>query len=262
MNNDPIVFELPRAKGKPQSYHGKKDVCPFCHPEMLTNIYEQKNDMIWLRNKYPTLRHTKQTVLIESAQHDGDISNYSSEHNHQLMRFSLHCFKQMQMDQRYQSVVWYKNFGPHSGGSLSHPHMQIVGFEQLNAYKYIHENNFTGYQIFAQEGLEVNIAQHPVQGYIELNVNLLSEKEIDLWADWIQVAAQFILRRLFNGRIDSYNLFFYPRADGGICAKLINHFETPPYFTGYKLSQVDDEKTLLNVSQRLQKFWQNKKALS
>lgn len=265
MNNDPIVFELPIAKDKPHSYRAKEkdSSCPFCNPESLTDIYEQQGEMIWLHNKFPTLRDTKQTVLIESSDHLGDISTYSSAYNRKLMRFSRHCFEEMLHNlhnPQYESVVWYKNFGPRSGGSLVHPHMQIVGFKNLNAYKYIHQNNFSGFTVFAKKGLEVNIARHPIQGYIEFNVNLLAESGIDLWSDWIQTAAQFILQKLFNGRVDSYNLFFYPREDGGLCAKLINRFEAPPYFVGYKLSQVDDEETLKSVRDRLIDFAQNKKA--
>lgn len=214
--------------------------------------------MIWLHNKFPTLKDTLQTVLIESSQHDGDISNYSQQHNRELMAFAMACFRKMLADPQFKSVVCYKNFGPNSGGSLSHPHMQIVGFEKEDAYKYIHPNNFEGYTAFEDDNVEVNVADHPVQGYIEFNANLRQDAGLNLWADWIQVIAKFILTQMFNGRVDSYNLFFYPRQDGGICAKLVNRFSAPPYFVGYKLSQVDDPNTLVNEVKRLQAYWKQK----
>lgn len=263
MKNEPLVFELSVAKGKPQSYiknrgikgKQKKKVCPFCDVAHLTNIYRRDGDLIWLKNKYPTLRDTLQTVLIESHDHLGDISTYSKEYNRKMIKFALACFEKMQKSQKYESVVWYKNYGPHSGGSLIHPHMQIVGFEHENGYKYIHENNFEGVTVFKNENLDVNVAQHPVQGYTELNINTLNKKDLNLWADWIQSGVKYMLNIMYNSRCDSYNLFFYPRKDGGYCAKLITRFEAPPYFVGYKLSQVNDETTLHNEAERFRKFF-------
>lgn len=257
MNNDPLVFQLSVAKNKPQSYRKdkKKNVCPFCDVASLTDIYKKEDDIIWLHNKYPTLRDTVQTVLIESSDHNGDISTYTKEHNRKLMRFSLDCFDQMNQDTNYESVVWYKNYGPHSGGSLIHPHMQIVGFKHEDGYKYIHPNNFEGKTLFDEDGVEVNIAEHPVRGYTELNINLIDRIGVDLWADWLQSGAKYLLNVMYNGRCDSYNLFFYPRNDGGICAKFITRFEAPPYFVGYKLSQVNDEITLDKEAHRFRKFY-------
>ncbi|KRK91957.1 DUF4931 domain-containing protein [Companilactobacillus futsaii] len=52
-NKDVLVFEIEQAKGKPRDVEKKKkkDYCPFCDTKNLTNIIEQKNDMIWLENK-------------------------------------------------------------------------------------------------------------------------------------------------------------------------------------------------------------------
>lgn len=260
MNNDPIVFQLNAAKDKPQSYRKtkkKKNVCPFCDVETLTDIYKRQGDMIWLHNKYPTLRDTIQTVLIESHDHNGDISIYTREHNRKLMKFALSCFETMNDSNDYRSVLWYKNFGPHSGGSLSHPHMQIVGFKHENGYKYIQPDNFEGESLFKSKNVEVNIAKHPVQGYTELNINLLNKNDLNLWADWIQSGSKYMLNIMYDGRCDSYNLFFYPRKDGGICAKFITRFEAPPYFVGYKLSQVNDGIALDKEARRFRKFFDN-----
>lgn len=258
MENDPIVFELKMAKNKPQSYRKvpkTKKICPFCDVKHLTDIYKKDGEFIWLHNKFPTLRDTKQTVLIESSDHNGDIATYSQEYNRKLMRFALSCFQEMVSSGKYQSVLWYKNYGPHSGGSLIHPHMQIVGLEHEDGYKYIQPNNFEGETLFKNQDVEVNIAQHPVQGYTELNINALTLNDLDLWADWIQSGVKYMLNIMYNGRCDSYNLFFYPREDGGICAKLIMRFEAPPYFVGYKLSQVNDELTLHKEAKRFRQFF-------
>lgn len=258
MENEPLVFQMKVAKNKPQSYRKRTkahNYCPFCDVAHLTDIYRQEGELIWLHNKYPTLRDTQQTVLIESHDHHGDLSTYSRQHNRHLMRFALACFRHMQQSRQYRSVLWYKNFGPHAGGSLAHPHMQIVGLKKENGYKYIHPNNFEGKTLFQNKEVKVNIAQHPVQGYTEINVNNLTQGAPALWADWLQISAKYMLQIMYNGRCDSYNLFFYPRLDGGICGKFITRFEAPPYFVGYKLSQVNDELTLDKEAHRLHRFF-------
>lgn len=133
--------------------------------------------------------------------------------------------------------------------------MQIVGLKHENGYKYIHSNNFEGKTVFQNQDVEVNVAQHPVQGYEELNINALTRADLDLWADWIQSGVKYMLNIMYQGRCDSYNLFFYPRTKGGICAKLITRFEAPPYFVGYKLSQVNDEVTLAKEARRFRTFY-------
>lgn len=260
MKNDPIIFELAVAHDKPSSFRkDKSHVCPFCDVDNLIDVYEKDGPMIWLHNRFPTLRDTVQTVLVESDDHDGDVTNYSQEYNRKLMHFALHCFEKMHHDPQYRSVLWYKNFGPLSAGSLSHPHMQIVGLEKEDGYKYIQANNFTGVEVFKDNKVEVNFSTHPVQGYQEINLNLLDKSAIDEWADWIQAGAQYTLERMYNGRCTSYNLFFYPRPDGGICCKIVPRFYASPYFVGYKLSQCNDEKTLNREVENLRNFVSEKK---
>ena len=264
MNNDPLIFELATAQGKPSSFRKDKDhTCPFCDIKNLTDIYKKEGEFIWLHNRFPTLKDTLQTVLIESADHYGDISNYSKEHNRKLMRFSLQCFQQVVASNKYKSVLWYKNFGPLSGGSLIHPHMQIVGLEHEDGYKYIHENNFMGITAFENENVEVNLATHPVQGYQEININLkklVQDNAIGLWADWIQKSVKYILNEMYSGRCNSYNLFFYPYQQDQtgnylrLCCKVIPRFYASPYFVGYKLSQCNDEGTLKKEALNLSKF--------
>ncbi len=258
MENDPLVFDVNIAKEKPNSYRKVKNQadCPFCEVDQLSNIYRQKGDMIWLRNKYPTLRDTLQTVLIESSDHQGDLTTYSQQQNRELLRFSLECFNLLRSEGKYRSILWYKNFGPQSGGSLVHPHMQIVGLKKQDGYHYVSERNFQGITLFDDRNVEVNIAQYPIQGYVEFNVNLHNNQGLDVWADWIQTCAKYLLNVLSNGRCDSYNLFFYPRQKEAICAKLIARFSASPYFVGYKLSQVDNDEKLVIEAEQLKQFYQ------
>src|SRR5699024_12324445 len=78
--------------------------------------------------------------------------------------------------------------------------MQIVGLYKEDGYKYIHENNFTGITVFKTNNMEVNFATHPVQGFQELNVNLIDKNGLNLWADWIQYAIRYTLEEMYGGK--------------------------------------------------------------
>lgn len=68
---------------------------PFCDTEGLANIIQRDGDCIWLENKFKTLWATRQTVLIESANHDADLVTYEPDELHHVMRFALGCWQQM-----------------------------------------------------------------------------------------------------------------------------------------------------------------------
>lgn len=260
MDRDPLVYTYSIGKRKPYDYDFgnrqgyQSNGCPFCDPEHLTNIYDRAGDMIWLKNKYPTLQDTDQTILIESSDHQGDISTYTRQENRQLMKFALNCFHEMYLSGRYRSVLWYKNFGPKSDGSLTHPHMQIVGLLKKDGYDAIREDNFTGFPVVQKGQVEMNISKRPVQGYQEVNIVTWDNQDLDTWNDLIQKGTQYMRSVLSHG-VDSYNLFFYPiKAGKGTCCKIIPRFYASPYFVGYKISQVDDSDTLEWEAMRLRGF--------
>ena len=69
-----LVFDVQQASGKPDDNRRPGTACPFCDTEGLANIIRRDGDCIWLENKFKTLRATRQTVLIESADHDADLN--------------------------------------------------------------------------------------------------------------------------------------------------------------------------------------------
>lgn len=259
-DKEPLIYTYSIGKRKPYDYdYGNRQsnvagICPFCDVRNLTDIYEQQGDMIWLHNKYPTLQDTMQTILIESSDHQGDVSTFTREENRQLMKFALACFQKMYQNPAYKSVLWYQNFGPKSDGSLTHPHMQLVGLYNKDGYQDVDESNFTGYEVVQKGQVEMNISDHPVQGYQEVNIVTWNNQDLDVWADLIQKGTQYMRSVLSHG-VDSYNLFFYPISSGqGTCCKIIPRFYASPYFVGYKISQVDDQQTLLWEAERLKGF--------
>ena len=255
-----LVFDVQQANGKPDDNRRPGTACPFCDTEGLTDIIRRDGDCIWLENKFKTLRATRQTVLIESADHDADLVTYAPDELHHVMRFALGCWQQMIDSQQYRSVLMYKNKGPLSGGSLVHPHMQIVGLEQEDGYTSLTSANFEGINVWQQGRISVNISTEPIMGFFEINVSApqgiaasddtRDQAEADLFADAIQVALRYILHEHHGGRAESYNLFFYHMSDRTI-AKALPRWVVSPYFVGYRLAQVNAETTLDVDAERL-----------
>ena len=169
---EPVVFEVGVSRKKPENIRNRANPCPFCDVDGLVNIFRREGDRIWLMNKYRTLERTVQTVLIESAQHEGDISTYGRDENRGVFRFAMECFYQMRADARFKSVVMFKNYGPLSGGSLLHPHLQIVGFEQTEAYAHIAPAHFAGIPVYKHDDVAVTLSDHPLMGFVEINIGI------------------------------------------------------------------------------------------
>lgn len=126
-----------------------------------------KETLFRLENKYQTIENSFQTLIIESSDHNGDFSNYSYDYCRKLLAYAVSKLFLMEKSGKYESVAMFKNFGELSGGSLRHPHMQIVGFENENIYSSISKQNFKG--ICVQQSscgsAEVNISLHPIMGF-------------------------------------------------------------------------------------------------
>lgn len=261
--NAPLVFLNKVARGKPENVRHTDGYCPFCDREHLENILRKDGDCIWLVNKYRTLEDTMQTVLIESTDHEGDPSNYTIEENRHVFRFALSCWGEMLHSQRYASVLMYKNFGPNSGGSLRHPHFQLVGLNHKDGYEHVPANVFEGLEVLREGRRQVTISTHPVMGFVEINLMVPEvegpEEATASDASWLADATRQTTRYLlgdYHGHgCTSYNLFFYRSAgeEGRtrVICKVVPRWITSPYYVGYRLAQVDCTETLEAVASAL-----------
>lgn len=234
-----LVFRTAIGRQKPNSIVNKKTPCPFCDRDQLEDIIEEQGSIIWLKNKYPVLQDSFQTVIIESDQCDGEISKYSKEHLYRLIQFGVQRWIRFEESGRFRSAIFFKNHGPLSGGSIAHPHMQIVGLTHINAYRDIREDHFDGLLIHSSKYTSFNLSTKPRAGFIEFNILLDDLDDINQMADYIQIAAHYILNRLPYS-CQSYNLFFY-RIGTKIAVKLIPRFITSPLYIGYSIAQVPDD---------------------
>lgn len=231
-----LRFNTHIGKDKPYTIGNQGDPCPFCDRSQLAEILDERHPIIFLKNKYPVLENTFQTVIIETDQCDAEFSTYPPEHLHTLMRFGVEKWQELIASGEFTSVVFYKNHGPHSGGSLRHPHMQIVGLQAIDYRENIVETDFQGIVLDAEPGVEFNLSTHPRMGFTEFNVVLRDRDRLDRMADYLQVATHYVLHR-FHAQCSSYNMFFYEYA-GGIAAKVIPRFVVGPLFVGFSIPQV------------------------
>ena len=254
MNINLIHFDTSVGVKKPRTMlKSSIDSCPFCDVEHLTDIIEIEGDMIFLKNKYVVIEGSDQFVIIEGSECHSDMPRYSKEKMHRLIRFGLKHWKNLLDSGKYEDVLFFKNYGELSGGTIRHPHMQLVGFPKLNRDLLFDPIELHGEIIFESDGVEINISTTPRVGFGEINIippagNFIDSKSLDTFADFIQIGIDYLTKH-FRKDLSSYNIFFYHRENSEgidqIYTKLIPRFATSPYFVGYNIHFVPNNvKTL------------------
>lgn len=236
-----LHFYTQVAMKKPESIINTQTVCPFCRIDALEDIYEKQDPIIWLKNKFPTLKHTLQTVIIETDECHGEMSNYSPDHMIKVFRFAVQKWMEMENSQNYRSVILFKNHGALSGGTIRHPHMQIIGLEDVDYRSGISPEEFTGDLIESNGHVTFSIATQPMIGFTEFDVVIpagYKADDLDQGALYTQTAIHFLLNH-FHRSCHSYNLFFY-EFNGAIFVRIIPRFVVTPLYVGYKLQQISD----------------------
>lgn len=135
-----VFYATDRAK-RPHSFKKfdarttPKEYCPFClensHMTPPLIYAEPDNSIRIVPNKYPFLANTAEhygvhDVLIDTAEHEERMSQFSEEHMHRLMRVIQKRFIQLEGDEGSQFVQVFKNQGRDAGASQSHSHWQIT----------------------------------------------------------------------------------------------------------------------------------------
>lgn len=243
-----LGFNVHIGQAKPESIINTGAKCPFCDRAGLTGIIDQSQELLLIENKYHVLQDSYQTVLIETTRCDSDISEYSKEHLYRLMRFGTRHWLSMIESGKFEAVLFFKNHGPLSGGTIRHPHMQIVGLKSANYHVMYDPKEFTGLPIDRKDGVEFNISTYPRIGFSEFNIVTDDNTKLEQMADYLQAGIRYLLSH-FNHRCRSYNLFFY-YVDGLIRVKIMPRFATSPLYIGYNIHLVPNN--LEQIAQDLQ----------
>lgn len=231
-----LFFNTDIGVQKPESIRNKKQRCPFCAKEELTDIIDVEDSIILLKNKYPVLENAYQTVIIETDDCLSELSLYSKEHLVKLFSFAFKHWNAFQESGRFKSVLYFKNHGPLSGGSIAHPHSQIVGLYDIDYLEKVTETCFEGLKIDEKDGVLFNLSTKPRVGFYEFNVKMTDLGQIPTFATYIQIAVHYILNN-FLFKCNSYNLFFY-RLGTDIYVKIMPRFVTTPLYIGYTIPQI------------------------
>lgn len=251
MTQEQLSFITHVAQGKPENIVHQNAACPFCDVAHLTNILDREADRIWLVNKFRVLADSLQTIIIESSNHLGDWSNYDQSTAADIMNFSLRKWSELQRDPQYKSVIMYKNYGPRSGGSLAHPHMQIIGLDKVDGYAHVTPPNLGGETFLKLGEAQLAVANEPLLGFLEFNVRIPNIQAAGDLAQAVRVLTHYILMDYFHGRCDSYNLFFYNVQDGGIVCKVVPRFNASPLSMGYLVPQVFQADRIAEIGQEV-----------
>lgn len=254
MKKNIIAFNTTIGHNKPETIIHKDTPCPFCEYEHLEHIIDTCGEMTLLENKYNVLENSFQTVLLETRLCGSDIPNYSREHMHELIHFGVKHWFAMLNSGKYKAVLFFKNFGPLSGGTMRHPHMQIIGLHNADAKLFCEASDFEGLTIFTKGAAELNISTSPRLGFCELNVLTEDNDELDTVADFVQIAVDYLMKH-FNKNCKSYNIFFY-RLDGLIRIKIMPRFPTSPLFIGYNLRLRPNNLSV--IVKEIQKFYKDR----
>ena len=233
-----LIFLNDINKNKPNEFTNVNiKECPFCNKDELKDIIDENGPFILLKNKYPTLKDTCQLVLIETYTCKGNMSEYCDEYIQSLIKFGVKHWLKFEEDINYKSVIFYKNHGPHSGGSLKHPHMQIVGLKDIDYRLKLKDNYFEGINVYKSKGCIVNLSDKPISGFSEFNIIIKDDLHyINELACSLKNITHYILNNYF-APCDSFNIFFYHWKNKIIC-KVTPRFTTSPLLLGYEIKQI------------------------
>lgn len=214
-------------------YQSKESLCPFCDRDALSDIIDEQDSIILVKNKFPTLANTFQTVLIETNNCFENISTYDTYHMRKLITFGINHWLKMEKSGDFKSVVFYKNHGPMSGGTVNHSHMQIVGLKDIDYKIGLNDEIFEGIEIYQEGSCSINISSKPKVCSTEFNIITTSRND-NFMADNIQNIVKYLLKRC-----NSFNLFFYQWKRSIIC-KIVPRYVTSPLFVGFSIPQTSN----------------------
>jgi ATP adenylyltransferase/5',5'''-P-1,P-4-tetraphosphate phosphorylase II len=245
-----LHFNSHLSRQKPESIKNRSTACPFCDRDSLEEVLAERGAILLVKNKYNVLQDTFQTVLIESDDCDANLTTYSKEHLYKLFEFGVEQWLEMERSGEFASVMFFKNHGPFSGGSIHHPHMQIIGLYKMDYMMHTKPEHFQGLVIERKRGIECNLSTYPRAGFYEFNIVLEEMDQLHKMADYIQMLTDYLLHH-FHFHCNSFNLFFY-RMEGRIMVKVVPRFVTSPLFVGYSIPQVSNnlEEMIAAIKQR------------
>lgn len=173
-----IRFNTNKNKIKPNTLNNKNISCPFCNYDEVKErqgyLMEFKHSLL-VENLFPTIEGGFQTVFIETKDCDATLLTYDKETLFSVLKSYFESFTFLKEQYNFPYIATFKNFGPHSSGSIKHQHMQLIGFHNIidDDIKDIH---FQGIPVYKDDDLEINFSDRPLNEYYEINFSIDKEK--------------------------------------------------------------------------------------
>ncbi|WP_456364171.1 DUF4931 domain-containing protein [Priestia aryabhattai] len=231
-----IIYNTNVGSNKPNTLVNKDYKCPFCDRENLRkegHILRETNEFLIVKNKFPVLKDSDPAVVVEHNSCNEHIGTYSVEYLERLLSFCLNYYEDLQKTGSYKSIAFFKNHGIFSGGSIQHPHMQIIGFHN-NTYE-VNNDEFSGVTILSNQSIEWNFSNKPKSEFFEINLTLKNKEQLNEFCAYLQKSVQFILQVL-NTKYQCYNLAFQIEEDR-IRVKIISRGPTSILLLGFGIHQ-------------------------
>lgn len=240
--NKPLIFDIAMGRTKPFNMENDMVRCPFCDPSTLTDILAKDGHLIWLMNKYPVLRNTWPTVIIETERDDGEFSTLSLDEATRIIQFGYDKWHKTMTSKEFASVLYFKNYGPMSGGSIRHPHSQIIGLRDYDYREDISTDHMNGWILHEDQHVRITLSNRPIIGFFEYNLRFKADAPTRSIALRLQQTIRYVLHSMSRFS-QSYNYYFYDLHDNYRYIKVVSRYITTPLFVGYQIPQTcDDER--------------------
>lgn len=251
-NKKTILFDTSMASKKPRTVGLNEEAsdCQFCKTEkmMKTNVVLAKQGkFLWVENKYPILKNTYQTVLLETDTCEEDLTTYSLEYAKELFKFALEKRKELLSVYGFKEVLFFKNHGALADASIKHAHMQLVGLTNNQLSLEEIQKTTKGYTIYEAEGLQVNVSDIPLSEFYEFNICWEKQNVSYDFVYWVQTIIRY-LEHFKDGKFQDYNFSFYEFKDT-YTIKIFPRKPASLYLLAYGLKQLpnDIQKVALEV---------------
>lgn len=256
--NRPLIFDIALGRTKPVNMRNEQVRCPFCDRSQLTDILDTSGHIIWLMNKYPVLHNTWPTVIIETETDDGEFSTLPLDEATRIMQFGLDKWRETIHTNEFASVLFFKNHGPMSGGSIRHPHSQIIGLKNYDYCEDIPVESMNGWLLHEDQDVRITLSTQPIIGFFEYNIRFKPDAPARSVALRLQQVLRYLLHTIANFT-QSYNYFFYDLKDGYNYIKVVARYVTTPLYIGYKIPQTCDDDRAAKIIQDIAPYLQGNK---
>ena len=99
-----------------------------------------------------------------------------------------------------------------SGGSIRHPHSQIIGLEDYDYHEDITAQNMEGWLLHEDQDVRITLSTQPIIGFFEYNIRFKPDAPVRSVAVRLQQVLRYVLRSIANYS-QSYNYFVYNLED-------------------------------------------------